>query len=198
VSAFAFRLRKRPRPRLLWLRAFHRIYNPTLAPRALASLVSEFPSIALTMAGPDKGDGSLEETREAARVLRVLDRITFSGSVARADVPGCMDAADVFINTTNVDNTPVSVLEAMASGLCVVSTRVGGIPQLLEHEHDALLVPPDDPDSMARAIERILTEPGLAERLSNNARAKAERFDWTATIPKWSELLVGAAAGAKA
>lgn len=81
-------------------------------------------------------------------------------------------------------------MEAMACGLCVVSTNVGGIPYLLEHETDALLVPPNDPEAMAAAVRRILTEPGLAKRLSRNARAKAKQFDWDAILPQWEELLM--------
>ena len=100
-----------------------------------------------------------------------------------------MDRGDIFLNTTNVDNTPVSVLEAMACGLCIVTTNVGGIPHLLEHEHDALLVPSDDPAAMAAAVRRILTETGLAARLSHHARAKAERMDWSVVLPQWESLI---------
>jgi glycosyltransferase involved in cell wall biosynthesis len=103
-----------------------------------------------------------------------------------------LNGADIFLNTTNVDNTPVSIMEAMASGLCIVSTNVGGISYLLEHERDALLVPPDDPEAMAGAVRRLLTEPELAARLSNNARRKAEEFDWATVLPKWKELLTAA------
>jgi glycosyltransferase involved in cell wall biosynthesis len=75
--------------------------------------------------------------------------------------------------------------------MCVVSTAVGGIPHLLENEVDALLVPPNDSDAMAHAVRRILSEPGLAARLSANARRKAERFDWKRVMPLWSELIAG-------
>ena len=67
-------------------------------------------------------------------------------------VPSELNEFDIFLNTTFVDNTPVSVLEAMACGLCVVSTDVGGLSFLLEHEGDALLVPPDNPKAMAAAV----------------------------------------------
>ena len=78
----------------------------------------------------------------------------------------------------------------MACGLCVVSTNVGGIPYLLEHEYDSLLVPPNDPTAMADAIRRIVTEPGLASHLSQNARQKVEQFDWSKVLPQWEELLI--------
>jgi glycosyltransferase involved in cell wall biosynthesis len=190
IGRYPFAPRQRPQPRLVWLRAFHRIYNPTLAPRVVALLAREFPNVHLTMVGPDKGDGSLQATQHLAVELGVAGRIAWLGGVLKADVPVWLSQGDIFLNTTNVDNTPVSVLEALASGLCVVSTDVGGIPYLLEHEEDALLVPPDDPEAMAAAVRRVLTEPGLAERLSRNARKKAEGFDWSVVLPQWEKLLL--------
>jgi glycosyltransferase involved in cell wall biosynthesis len=182
-------LRTRPRPRLVWLRAFHETYNPRLAPQVVALLAREFPETRLTMFGPDKGDGSQGATLRLAAELGVADRITMPGKVAKSAVASCLNTGDIFLNTTNIDNTPVSVLEAMACGLCVVSTNVGGIPYLLEHEGDALLVPPDDPQEMAAAVRRVLTEQHLAARLSRRARQTAEQFDWSEVLPQWETLL---------
>jgi glycosyltransferase involved in cell wall biosynthesis len=72
--------------------------------------------------------------------------------------------------------------------MCIVSTNVGELPYLWENGVDALLVPPNDPEAMAAAVKRILTEPGLAEKLSKNARIKAEQFDWPIILPQWEEL----------
>jgi glycosyltransferase involved in cell wall biosynthesis len=189
LNSYTFRLRHKAEPRLLWLRAFHSIYNPGLAPRALAHLKESFPTIKLTMIGPDRQDGSRQSAIETAAKLGVSENILWPGSVAKDQVPTWLDGADIFLNTTNVDNTPISILEAMASGLCIVSTNVGGISYLLEHEQDALLVPPDDPEALASAVRRLLTDPDLAARLSRNARRKAEQFDWATVLPKWKELL---------
>jgi glycosyltransferase involved in cell wall biosynthesis len=195
VNAFQYRLRENVSPRLIWLRKFHHLYNPSLAPRALALLKEDFPEICLTMCGPDKGDGALAEVRRTATDLGVSRRITFQAAVPAPDVPVQLGHGDIFLNTTNIDNTPVSILEAMACGLCIVSTNVGGIPFLLEHEYDSLLVPPDQPAAMANAIRRILTEPGLSKRLSANARSKVETFDWSKILPRWDKLLTLAAEG---
>jgi glycosyltransferase involved in cell wall biosynthesis len=70
---------------------------------------------------------------------------------------------------------------------------VGGIPYLLEHEKDSLLVPPHDAEAMAKAVARVLTDPALAARLSRNAREKAEQFDWRSVLRRWQELFVSAA-----
>lgn len=189
LERYRCRLREQPKPRLVWLRAFHRMYNPSLAARVLGELVGDYPETNLIMVGPDKGDGSFQSCQHAVQELGLEHKVQFPGGVPKSDVPDWLNKGDIFLNTTNVDNTPVSVIEAMAMGMCVVSTNVGGIPYLLEHEHDALLVPPDAPQAMADAVRRILTEPGLAERLSRNARAKAEQFDWSVILPQWEILL---------
>ena len=215
LERYEFRLRETASPNLVWLRAFHQIYNPELAVKVAAKLREEFPELSLTMIGPDKGDGSWQQTatlaseifptkahEENARgktkdsvFLRepscdfVGEKFLMPGGVANSEVPIWLNRGDIFLNTTDVDNTPVSVIEAMACGLPIVSTNVGGLPYLLEDGEDALLVPPKNPDAMAAAVRRILTEPGLAERLSRNARRKAESFDWANVLPMWRELL---------
>lgn len=189
LERYQFRARNPLQPRLLWLRAFHAIYNPALAPQVVAQLTTEFPALHLTMLGPDKGDGSLQSMQQTATALGVIDRINQMGAVPKNAIPGWLDKADIFLNTTNVDNTPVSILEAMASGLCVVSTNVGGLPYLLEHERDALLVPPNNPAALAAAVRRLLTEPTLAASLALNARRKVEQWDWALLLPQWQELL---------
>jgi len=194
VGIYQFRERTQAAPRLVWLRKFHRLYDPSLAPRVVALLQDGFPELQLTMSGPDKGDGSLAEARRTAVELSVANRVHFRGSVPAPEVPAQLESGDIFLNTTSVDNTPVSVLEAMACGLCIVSTNVGGIPYLLEHEQDSLLVPAGDPQAMAAAIRRILTEPALAGLLSANARRKAASFDWSKILPQWEHLLTSVAA----
>ena len=188
LANYTFRLPRRGTPRLIWLRAFHEVYNPVMAVRVLADLTRDFPTIHLTMVGPDKGDGSLQKTIQAADSLGVTDNLTIKGAVQKEDVPKMLALGDIFLNTARIDNTPVSVLEAMASGSCVVSTNVGGIPYLVEAEHDALLVPSEDAQSMANAVRRIVAKPDLSCELSCNARRKAERFDWSIILPCWQEL----------
>jgi glycosyltransferase involved in cell wall biosynthesis len=191
LGKYSFKHRAHPAPKLVWLRAFHDIYNPSLAVQVVALLVRDLPAVQLSMMGPDSRDGSLEETKKLATQLGVMDRLTCTGPVAKLDVPHLLNQGDILLNTPRVDNTPVSVLEAMACGLCVVSTNVGGIPYLLEHEGDALLVPTDDAAAMAQAVRRLLTEDGLAEQLSRNGRRKAEQLDWSIVLPRWQQLLIG-------
>jgi glycosyltransferase involved in cell wall biosynthesis len=187
IEAYTYSERNKPRATLVWLRAFHRIYDPTLAVKVLARVAEYDKDAHLTMIGPDK-DGSLADVRAEAKRLGVLDRIDFAGGVPKSEVPGLLAAADIFLNTTTIDNTPVSLIEAMATGLVVISTAVGGIPYLVENERDGLLVPVGDCDAMANAIRRALYDPGLAPRLSRGARSKAQNFGWDSILPRWEAL----------
>ena len=193
VQSYPFQLRSKPAPRIIYLRALHKMYNPCLAVYALQHLLPAFSDAELAVVGPDKRDGAREELLAVIAAMLLQDRVTLLGSVPKTDVPTVLSRSDIFVNTTNVDNTPISVIEAMACGLCIVSTNVGGMPYLLTHEQDALLVPPNDPHAMADAIRRVLTERGLAEKLSRNARAKAAGFDWSVVLPQWEALLSGLA-----
>ena len=188
LSSYPHRHRRRAAPRMIWLRAFHETYNPSLGPRVLALLAREFPGISLTMIGPDRGDGSLARTREKAAELGVSDRLRIVEGIPKSEVGRNLAEADVFLNTTNVDNAPVSVLEAMACGLCVVSTNVGGMPDYLRDEAEGLLVPPGDPEAMASAVRRLLADSELAARLSRGGRARAEAMDWSIILPRWESL----------
>jgi glycosyltransferase involved in cell wall biosynthesis len=188
LAKYPFKHRVHHVPNLVWLRAFHDFYNPSLAVRAVALLVNNFPTVQLVMIGPNSGDGSRESMLDLAQKIGVQDRVVCPGQVPKGEISHWLQQGDIFLNTTRVDNTPVSVLEAMACGLCVISTNVGGIPYMLEDEYDALLVPADDPAAMAKAVQRFLTEDGLAERLSGNARRKAEQCDWSNILPRWESL----------
>jgi glycosyltransferase involved in cell wall biosynthesis len=193
IDSYRFRHRSHIRPELIWLRAFHKIYNPEMAIRTLALIRSEVDHAHLIMIGPDKGDGTLKSAQLVRKELGLQERISIVGGISKSDVAKWLNQGDIFLNSTNVDNTPVSVLEAMACGLCVISTKVGGIPYLLENERNALLVPPGDERAMAEGVLRILREPGLAGQLSKNARLKAETYDYSRIIPKWEELFRRAA-----
>ena len=193
VADFPFRVRDNPRPRLIWLRAFHRIYDPVLACHVLARLRPEYPQALLTMIGPDKRDGTLDRVRTAVRRLDLEGAVRIEGPVPRANVASWLADSDVFLNTTSIDNAPLSVLEAQACGLCVVSTNAGGLPHVLTNDADALLVPTGDPEALTAGVQRVLTEPGLGERLSRGARSNAIGHDWNVVLPRWQAILQAAA-----
>jgi glycosyltransferase involved in cell wall biosynthesis len=190
ISAAIYRPRQQVSPNLIWARAFHKIYNPGMAVRVVAALKPEFPEIHLTMLGPDKTDGSLPHIQRAARDLDLIDHIEIIGIIYHIDIPRWLDKADIFINTSNYDTAPRSLLEAMANGMCIISTDVGGIPYLVNHGENGLLVPQDDHQAMTDAVRQVLTNPSLASHLSENARKTAENYDWSAVLPLWETVLL--------
>jgi len=187
IERYPYRHRESVAPRLLWMRTFYGYYEPGLAVRALALLRRRFPDATLTMAGPD--EGMLEATRDLARDLGVADAVTFAGFLDMDAKVREFEAHDVFLNTNQVDNSPVSVLEAGASGLPVVATEVGGIPYLLRDRETAMLVPRSDPEAMAEAVATLVLDPSLTSALSSAGRELAERSAWPAVRDRWIDLV---------
>ena len=189
IDAYRGRVREAASPRLVWLRSFHKIYNPSLAVTVFALIAAKHTEATLVMAGPDRGDGTLAAAQAEARRLGVADRIEMPGNVRKAGIPALLDRHDVFLNTANIDNAPISVIEAMASGLCVVTTNVGGIPALCRHGQHAMLVPPGDADAMAAACMALMDNPALARRLSAGALEEAKVYDLELMVDRWATLL---------
>lgn len=187
IDAYPFKHRTSCSPSILWVRSFHKIYNPALAIRILRTLLQNYPDATLTMVGPDK-DESFEQCKTLANELGVENRVTFTGLLPRTEWVILAERNDIFINTTNFDNLPVSVVEAMALGFATISTNVGGVPYLIEDEKNGLLVAPDDEPAFVNAIIRVLNDRKLSERLSFAARRKAEEFDWRNVKTSWNSL----------
>lgn len=196
ISRYPFRLRERPGPNILWLRAFQEAYAPVTAIEVLAALHDSGVSRAhLTMVGPDKGDGSLTRAKTRTEELGLMRKVTFLPGVPKEDVAKVLNNGDIYLNTTLVDNTPVTVIEAMACGLCIVSRKVGGIPYLIKDRETGLLVEGSSLGGFATEVRRIIQEPDLARRLSENARGVAETMDWSIVVPQWTKFLRNVAEG---
>ena len=156
IANYKYQPRKIIRPKLLYVRAFHQIYNPTMAVRVLHLVQQKYPAATLCMIGPGK-DASFQETKDLAVKLGLAKSIQYTGVLSKDEWHKMSEGYDIFINTTTIDNTPISVMEAMAMGLPVVSTDVGGIPYLLEDKIDAYLVPNNDVIAMTTAIVSIIS-----------------------------------------
>jgi glycosyltransferase involved in cell wall biosynthesis len=186
LSVYPYRHRQKVNPRIFWMRSFHSIYNPSMAVRVMARLRTAMPEASLVMAGQDKGLQSTVE--QMAERLELKSAIRFPGVLDMAGKAHEGDAADIFLITNRVDNMPVTAVEACAMGMPVVATAVGGIPDLLTDGDTGLLVPDDNDEAMARAIHRLVSEPGLADRLSANGRKLAERSSWERIRPMWERV----------
>lgn len=185
---YPFPLRQTCAPRLLWVRAFEKTYNPEMAVQVLAALAKTNPDARLCMVGADK-DGSLLQCQQLAAALGVAAQIEFPGQLAKTAWISRANTCDIFLNTTHFDNTPVSVLEAMALGLPVVSTDAGGMPFLLEQGKDGLLSPVGDVGAMVKNIQHLLDDSLSAAMMRQHARQKVEQFDGDRVIGLWLKLL---------
>lgn len=186
LKNYEFKLRETLELKLLWVRSFNKIYNPTLAINIVSSLISEGYSVSLCMIGPEK-DGSLEECKKIARTQNLP--VTFTGGLPKEEWIKKSEEFNIFINTTNFDNTPVSVIEAMALGLPVISTNVGGLPYVINNNEDGVLVPPNNTEAFVTEILKLIEQPTIAQSLSKKAREKVENFDWEVVKHQWLQLL---------
>ena len=175
---------------MLWLRTFHPIYRPLTALKTVAELRRRGVDARLTFAGQDKG---LEDTcRRGAEELGLASSVRFAGFLDAEGKRRELARHDLYLHTNQVDNTPVTVLEAAASGLPIVATGVGGLPDLIDDGRSGLLVQ-DAPDGelarqLADAVQRLLDEPSLAPTLSRGGRELAERCAWPRVHEQWREL----------
>lgn len=152
--------------------------------RAMALVAPEVPSARAEIAG---GGILLDELTALANEQGVADRVTFLGEVS--DVPAVLARAGLFVLPSRAEGIPLTLLEAMARGLPVVATRVGGIPEVVVDEETGLLVPPSEPEVLAAAIRRVLLDPELALRLGQNGRRRAEEcFDTRRMVRDYEAL----------
>jgi glycosyltransferase involved in cell wall biosynthesis len=186
IKNYPFTERDQIKPNLLWVRAIDSTYNPEMALKVLELISEQYPSAKLTMVGPFKDISELQwkKIEEKYKV-----KPTLTGRLSKEQWIKLSSDFDIFLNTTNVDNMPVSVIEAMALGLPIISTNVGGLPFLLENNENALLVESNNEVQMAETVFRLLENKGLAHKLSLNARNKVEQFDWEIVKNQWKEIL---------
>lgn len=175
-------------PRLLYLRALHEIYNPSMAIEALLLLKAEFPAAQLHMVGPNK-DNSLEKCQALVAKNKLEDQVFFHGKLDKGEWLKVAQQCNVFINPTRFDNMPVSLIEAMCLGLPIVSTNVGGIPFLLEPDQEGILVETEDALGMADGIKRYFATPDFRKEIISNARKKAQKFSWNTVKKQWLKML---------
>lgn len=166
-----------PAPHLVVARSLERIYDIPTALRAFAMVRAGFPAARLTVAGA----GPLRrELERLARDLGVAQAVTFTGRLDNERMAGLYASADLALNPSRVDNMPISILEALACGVPVVSTNVGGVPFVVEDGRTALLVGAADPRAMAEAALRILRQPDLATSLRAAGTQTVKQYTWPA------------------
>ena len=186
LEAYPFLERDCNSVNMLWVRSFSEIYNPTLAIDILKALKDRGEQATLCMVGPEK-DGALKRCKEYADALGV--DVIFTGGLSKEDWLALSKDYNLFINTTHFDNMPVSVVEAMALGLPVISTNVGGMPFLIHDGDNGILVADGDLDGFVKGIDTLKNNPDKTSQMIKNARSQAELFDWVRVKNLWKALI---------
>ena len=168
-------------PSVLVARHLEPIYDNQTALRAFALLAARYPAAQLVIAGSGPEAGMLAALADH---LGISQAVRFTGRIDNSAMAALYREADIMLNPSLVDNMPNSVLEALAGGVAVVSTDVGGVPYLVEHRRSALLVPPQNPQAMADAMFLLLGEPDLKERLRQAGLQLADQYTWAQVRPR--------------
>ena len=184
LGRFRFRQRDLIKPNLLLTRSLEPLYNIPMALRAFAYIKQQYPEARLDVVG----SGSEETTLKSWVRQQGLSGVYFHGAVRNEEIAKFLDNADILLNPTNADNMPNNLMEAFAAGVPVVTTNVGGIPDLVGKEEAALMVDADDAAAMARCVYELLHRPQLVARLTLQASKLCEQMTWESVGRQWVEM----------
>jgi glycosyltransferase involved in cell wall biosynthesis len=183
-SRFKYRRRDSLRPVLFANRNLESHYNVECALRAFALVQREVPAARLIVAG----DGSERAKLHAVAAGLGLKNVEFVGAVPPERMPALYDSADIYLNSSDVDNMPLSILEAFACGLPVVTTEAGGIPYIVTDFETGLLARRGDHRALAASVLRLLADNALASKLASQAREECRKYEWSAVSGQWHGL----------
>lgn len=172
-------------PTFIVARNLEPVYGVDTILQGFAVIRQRYPSAHLTVLGRGSEEQRL---RAMARDLGIDTAVVFAGAVDNAEIPGWFAKSSVFLNASRYDNQPVSILEAFAAGLPVVSSDVGGIPCLVKNGETGLLFPADQPGALAQAACTLLETPGLAEHCTARARVFVDNYSWRRVFQQLSAV----------
>lgn len=178
---FRFRERSPLLPLFLSNRNLYPLYNVACVVKAFARIQKKFPEAKLTIAGDGNQRPSLERLAQELE----LRNVEFRGLIAPDKMNQLYDESHIFLNGSNIDNMPGSILESFASGMPVVSTNAGGIRCIVTHERTGLLVPKNDHEAMAAFAIQLLESPDFASGIARNAHHESSAYSWSAVRETW-------------
>lgn len=181
---FAFRERKPLKPVFLSNRNFEAHYRVEDVLRAFRLIRNRFPEARLLIAGC----GSEEKNLKKLAAELKLENAEFLGRIENSEMPKIYEQADIYLNSSIVDNMPLSIIEAFSCGLAVVSTDAGGIPYICENGETALLVGKNDYESLSREAIRLLEDGELAQKIIGKARTECVKYSLENVRGQWLEL----------
>jgi glycosyltransferase involved in cell wall biosynthesis len=180
-SQFTYRPRQPLRPHLVCTRGFHPYYCVDVVVKAFALMQKQFPNARLDLVG----GGPLESSVRQLVADMKVSSVNFCGVVSRQEIGQSYDRADIFVNGSRLDNMPISILEAFASGTPVISTSPEGMRYLVDHGRTGLLSQPGNPEALAENILKVLRGPELGLHLAANAFEDLRRYRWESVREQW-------------
>ena len=181
TDRFRFRDRVPPRPIFLCNRNLEAHYGVDRVLRAFSIIQEQLPDATLNIVG----DGSQRRSLEALAQELSLRNTTFGGQVDPASIADSYDAADIYLNGSEIDNQPLSLLEAFACGLPIVTTDAGGIPDIVTNGKTGMIVPRGDYRQMAERAMQLLRDVSLTRHLVEEGRKECLRYTWKAVREAW-------------
>jgi glycosyltransferase involved in cell wall biosynthesis len=182
---FPFRERETFKPNFIVTRSLEPLYNLAYILKAFRLIQNKYPKASLTVAGSGSQEGFL---KSLSRDLK-LRNITFTGRVEWDQIAEYYEKADIMLNASNIDNMPISILEAFSSGIPVISTEAGGIPSIIRNGENGLLVPINDDKSMAEKVIYLLENQEIARRIAEKAfNDFRTHYTWEVNRQKWLDL----------
>jgi len=158
-------------------RLYHRKGLETLL-HSIPSVLKEYSNVKFVISG--KGFKQKEESlKKLAKQLDIEDHVTFLGYVPDGKLPNLYSSSDIFVLPAIYENFPFAILEAQSTGLPVISTKVGGIPEFLVDNENGFLIDPGDPTQLTQRLLTLLQDPKLAKEMGDRGRRLIEeKFDW--------------------
>lgn len=194
IEMFHFKERSQLKPSMVVSRQLEPLYNVECTLRAFSIIKKEYPDAKLKIAGAGSDEKRLRQLREELS----LKDVEFLGALTQMQLSGVYDGCDIMVNSSIIDNFPGSIMEAFACGLPVVTTRVGGIPYMVQEGETGILVNPGDHRDLARGVIKLLEDQNLSRNLSRNGRKIAEEHSWNSVLSRLIQLYgLGKEAGGK-
>jgi len=189
VSSYRSYEKKNLQPVLFWMRALSPVYNPNMAVLVINELKNtyNYKNVKLYMGGPDMG--LKQDILEMIHKYGLRDNIELVGFLNMKKKQYFAAQCDMYVCTNKIDNAPVSFLEMMAMGLPIISTNIGGIPDLVTDNETAMLVNDDDYKAMAQKIDYLIANTDIAKKLIANGKNYIDRFSEKNVFQKWQTLL---------
>ena len=180
TGRFPFPDREHFSPRLFVSRNLEPMYDVECVLRAFRIIQEKSPMATLGIAG----EGSQASRLQSLVGEWGLRGVSFYGAVPYTELPSFYAHHDIYVNASRVDNFPGALVEAACAGLPIVSTRAGGIPEMIRHRENGLLVEVGDDQALARCVLELLAQQSLARQMARAARSWAEQFSWNNVFPQ--------------